>query len=269
MAGTARSAASSPARTSSAACLKLHGEKASSAGRTSRSGAGPEYPTPRHVRKRPSVHGDADHVVRTKIACGLDGDRVDDRAVDELSPVDLDRRKDSRYRRARVGGAHRIAARQHDRFPRRGVACDCCARIVQVSEVTSIDHLRQEVLQAVRVEHSVSSHRRADELPPAQRLADVGHLVDRHTARVREADDRTRACSANDIGPNRLAFQDTEDADVREATCSPATERQPDARHLPLTPTELTGGTTVTSPRSARASASDVPNCRVDDRARK
>ena len=63
--------------------------------------------------------------------------------------------------------------------------------------------------------------------------------------------------------------KNTEDADVREATCSPATERQPDARHLPLTPTELTGGTTVTSPRSARASASDVPNCRVDDRARK
>ena len=39
MAGKARAAATSPTRMSSAACLKVHGEKASSAGRTSRSGA--------------------------------------------------------------------------------------------------------------------------------------------------------------------------------------------------------------------------------------
>ena len=39
MSGKARSAATSPSLTSSAAYVKLHGEKASSAGRTSRSGA--------------------------------------------------------------------------------------------------------------------------------------------------------------------------------------------------------------------------------------
>ena len=73
-------------------------------------GRGPRVPHSEARRKRPSVHGDADHVVRTKIACGLDGDRVDDGAIDELSAIDLDRRKDSRYRRARVRSAHRIAS---------------------------------------------------------------------------------------------------------------------------------------------------------------
>jgi hypothetical protein len=165
------------------------------------------------------------------LACGADWDRVDDSAIDELATVDLDRRKDSAHCRARAGCAHWIAARQQDALPRCAIACDCCARIVQVIEVTSIDDHRQELFEALSVEQSVPADRWAHELPPAQRLTDVGHLVDAHTGRVRETDDGTGTRSAYDSGPNSLKFQNAQNADVREAACSSATERQTDARH--------------------------------------
>ena len=237
MAGKARSAATSPARMSSAACLKVHGEKASSAGRTSRSGA-PAPRLPGYRREAPRGEAARSDRTRRRRSRSRRRDAVRRRRGShrrprhrQLATVDLDRRKDSRYCRARVRGAHRIAARQQDALPRRAITCDCCARIVQVIEVTRIDDLRQELFEALRVEHSVPANRRPHKLSPAQRLADVVHLVDGHPARVREPDDRTGARSTNDSGPDRRTFQNTEDADVREAACSPATERQPDARH--------------------------------------
>ena len=245
MAGKARAAATSPTRMSSAACLKVHGEKASSAGRTSRSGAeaapcraglstrafGAGHPRPAEARSRSIEHGNADHVVGAEMPCRADGDRIDGRAIDQLATADLDRREDSRYCRARVRRAHRIAARQQDALPRRAITCDCCARTVQVIEVTRIDDHRQELFEALRVEDAVPADRRPHELSPAQRLADVVHLVDGHPGRVRESDDRTGARATNDCGPDLRTFQHAEDADVREAECSPATEGQADARH--------------------------------------
>ena len=130
-----------------------------------------------------------------------------------------------------MSGAHWIATRQHDALVRREIARDRRAHVVEIIEVACVDDLRQELRKSRRVEQTTATERWANESAPSEALAYLGHLVDGHTRRVREPDDRARARATDDVGPNPFPFQNAQDADVGKPTYASATEGQTHACH--------------------------------------